>query len=194
MSTRPNIVYILNDHQAWYRHGWDGGPRVQRPQFERLARSGVEFSRAYTACPLCGPARRTMLTGLFPHNHGEVKNDSNHPFDREVYLDLLGADEEIAYVEDAGRQGGRASEPGQIERDDVAFALEQSEDRLPHLPLTPGAMDQHERLAGTTTVVMECHRRRLVDRPAPAMPALQFVQPPRGDSVPALVADRTVAR
>ncbi len=91
MTKRPNIVYILNDHQAYYRHGWDGGPRVQRPNFERLARGGVEFARAYTACPLCGPARRTMLTGLFPHNHGEIKNDTNHPFDREVYLDLLAA-------------------------------------------------------------------------------------------------------
>jgi arylsulfatase A-like enzyme len=91
VSRRPNIVFILNDHQTYYRHGWDGGPRVQRPQFERLARGGVEFSRAYTACPLCGPARRTMLTGLFPHNHGEVKNDIEHPFDREVYLDLLAA-------------------------------------------------------------------------------------------------------
>ena len=89
MSKRPNIVFILNDHQTYYRHGWDGGPRVQRPQFDRLARRGVEFSRAYTACPLCGPARRTMLTGVFPHNHGEIKNDTNHPFDREVYLDLL---------------------------------------------------------------------------------------------------------
>jgi arylsulfatase A-like enzyme len=86
---RPNIIFLLNDHQAYYRHGWDGGPEVQRPCFDRLAAQGVEFTRAYTACPLCGPARRTMLTGLYPHNHGEIKNDSGHPYDREVYLDVL---------------------------------------------------------------------------------------------------------
>ena len=45
--------------------------------------------RAYAACPLCGPARRSMLTGLFPHNHGEIKNDTNHPFDRQLYLEAL---------------------------------------------------------------------------------------------------------
>lgn len=86
---RPNIVFLLNDHQVNYRHGQDGGPRIQRPNFDRVARDGVVFERAYSACPLCGPARRTMLTGLYPHNHREIKNDTNHPFDRDNYLDIL---------------------------------------------------------------------------------------------------------
>jgi len=30
-----------------------------------------------------------MLTGLYPHNHCEIKNDTNHPYDRELYLDIL---------------------------------------------------------------------------------------------------------
>ena len=89
MRNRPNIVFLLNDHQPYYRHGWDGGPGVQRPNFARLASEGLAFGRSYTACPLCGPARRSMLTGLLPHNHGELKNDTNHIYDRQVYLDLL---------------------------------------------------------------------------------------------------------
>lgn len=80
-----NIVTILNDHQAFYNH-----PAVKRPSFDRLCREGVEFTRAYCASPLCGPARRSMLTGLYPHNHGEVKNDTDHPYDKPIYLDLLG--------------------------------------------------------------------------------------------------------
>jgi|TARA_B100001964_G_scaffold26510_1_gene26354 hypothetical protein len=24
-TDRPNIVLLVNDHQAYYRHGWDGG-------------------------------------------------------------------------------------------------------------------------------------------------------------------------
>jgi len=91
MNERPNLVFLLNDHQAYYRHGWDGGPPVRRPHFDRLAREGVAFRRAYTPCPLCGPARRSLLTGLFPHAHGEIHNDTNHPYDREVYLDALAA-------------------------------------------------------------------------------------------------------
>lgn len=88
-NKKPNIVFLLNDHQVYYRHGWDNGPRIMRPNFEKLAAEGCSFERAYTACPLCGPARRTMLTGLMPHNHGEIKNDTEYPFDRETYLNIL---------------------------------------------------------------------------------------------------------
>ena len=88
-SNKPNIVFLLNDHQAYYRHGWDRGPRIQRPHFNRLASGGIVFNRAYTACPLCAPSRRTMLTGLLPHNHGEIKNGTDHPFDHETYYDRL---------------------------------------------------------------------------------------------------------
>ncbi len=90
MPDKPNIVFLLNDHQLHYRHGWDGGPMPQRPHFDRLASEGVNFSRAYTSCPLCMPARRTMLTGVFPHNHRLLKNDETQtPSEHEVYLDVL---------------------------------------------------------------------------------------------------------
>ena len=95
MSKRPNIIYLLWDHHAYYDHGESvEGPKILRPNSERIAKLGVEFTRAYTACPLCCPARRTMLTGLYPHNHGEIKNDTNHKYDREVYLEKL---KEVGY-------------------------------------------------------------------------------------------------
>ena len=41
------------------------------PQTERLlGNGGVEFSRYYNNWPLCCPARTTLLTGQYPHNHG----------------------------------------------------------------------------------------------------------------------------
>jgi arylsulfatase A-like enzyme len=81
---------LLSDHQAYYRHGWDGGPRPQRPHFDRLAAGGVSFSRAYTACPLCMPVRRTILTGMFPHNHGLRHNDeAQTPAPYELYFARL---------------------------------------------------------------------------------------------------------
>ncbi|MBD3254128.1 MAG: sulfatase-like hydrolase/transferase [Candidatus Lokiarchaeota archaeon] len=90
MKKRPNIVFLLNDHQAFYAHGEPfGGPKIQKPHFEKLAKDGVEFSRAYTCCPLCAPARRSMLTGVFPHTHGELSNISFNPFRLETYLDKL---------------------------------------------------------------------------------------------------------
>lgn len=92
MSEKPNIIFLLNDHQLHYRHGWDEGPKIQRPHFDRLASQGVEFTRSYSACPLCAPARRTMLTGLFPHQHGQIRNGPDHPFDRQTYLEKIATD------------------------------------------------------------------------------------------------------
>ena len=89
MNDRPNIVLIVNDHQAYYRHGWDGGPRPQTPNFDRVADGGIRFDRSYCAVPLCGPSRRTLSTGLYPHNHRNYFNYSNSPYDREIYLSNL---------------------------------------------------------------------------------------------------------
>ena len=62
MGKKPNIVYILNDHQAYYGHGMlQGGPRPMRPCFEAFAAQGMEFTNAYCVTPMRGPARRTML-------------------------------------------------------------------------------------------------------------------------------------
>jgi arylsulfatase A-like enzyme len=87
MSKRPNIVLIFEDHKAFYGHGELGnGPKIHKPNFERIVREGMEFTQSYTACPLCGPARRTILTGLYPHNHGEIRNESNEKYKNENYL------------------------------------------------------------------------------------------------------------
>ena len=89
MNSRPNIVILVNDHQAYYRHGWDGGPRPRIPHFDRLASEGIRFERAYCAVPLCGPSRRTLLTGLYPHNHRNYYNYSHSPYDHDIYLSSL---------------------------------------------------------------------------------------------------------
>jgi len=86
---RPNLLYIMVDHQIFYRHGWDMGPKIMRPNYEEFARGGVEFTRAYSSNPLCGPTRRTILTGLYSHHHGEILNDVNVPFSDRSYLRIL---------------------------------------------------------------------------------------------------------
>lgn len=72
---RPNIVLLFTDQEAYYRHGWDGGLAPRRPNLERLGREGIRFERAYSVCPLCTPARRSLMTGLYPHAHGFLTLD-----------------------------------------------------------------------------------------------------------------------
>ena len=44
------------------------------PNFERLARRGVTFTKAYTSNPVCCPARATVATGLSTRAHGVLEN------------------------------------------------------------------------------------------------------------------------
>ena len=88
MKKRPNLIFIHNDHQAFYQ--WqDYDIKPARPNFDRLAEEGVRFDNAYCAAPLCGPTRRTLLTGLYPHTHKQYHNYTDPPYDHEVYLDTL---------------------------------------------------------------------------------------------------------
>ncbi|HMB65278.1 MAG TPA: sulfatase-like hydrolase/transferase, partial [Patescibacteria group bacterium] len=86
----PNIIFLMNDHQVHYLHnGEQYGPEIKRPNFHQLKKEGISFERAYTICPLCGPARRSILTGVYPHKHGEFINDVREKFTHETYLEAL---------------------------------------------------------------------------------------------------------
>lgn len=89
-SNPPDIMFILEDHQSFYGHGEQiGSIPIQKPNFNRVTSEGIEFTNAYTCVPLCGPSRRTILTGLYAHNHKEIKNESHHPYDTETYFEKL---------------------------------------------------------------------------------------------------------
>ena len=49
-----------------------GGPLT--PNLDALAAEGVSFRRHYTCAAPCGPARATLLTGLYPFIHRSVRN------------------------------------------------------------------------------------------------------------------------
>ena len=49
-----------------------GHPVVETPNLDELARSGVRFSRAYSATPTCVPARAAIFTGQSQRAHGRV--------------------------------------------------------------------------------------------------------------------------
>ncbi len=67
---RPNIILIMTDQQRGDCLGVDGHPVLLTPQLDHLAGRGARFRRAYSTCPSCIPARRSLLTGQFPATHG----------------------------------------------------------------------------------------------------------------------------
>ena len=51
-----------------------GHPAVKTPRLDALAAAGALFSRHYGVAAPCGPARASLLTGLYTANHRSVDN------------------------------------------------------------------------------------------------------------------------
>ena len=64
-----NILYIMTDQQRYDSLSCVARSICRTPRLDRLAAEGVRFDRAYSVCALCSPARASMLTGRYPHNH-----------------------------------------------------------------------------------------------------------------------------
>ncbi|MAE67200.1 MAG: arylsulfatase [Phycisphaeraceae bacterium] len=67
----PNVLLICADHWPAAMTRPAGHPVVMTPTFAHLSRSGVNYTNAYSACPVCGPARRSLMTGLTCRSHGD---------------------------------------------------------------------------------------------------------------------------
>jgi arylsulfatase A len=63
---RPNVVVIVADDLGWADLGCYGSTFHETPNLDRLARSGMRFTDAYAACPVCSPSRAAIMTGRYP--------------------------------------------------------------------------------------------------------------------------------
>lgn len=93
-----NILFFLVDQMRYDALSCNGAPVCRTPNLDALAAEGTRFSSAYTTTALCSPARASVLTGLYPHNHGQLANvgNFNGVFDncvlgRETYFSKLKA-------------------------------------------------------------------------------------------------------
>lgn len=72
----PNIVLIISDDQAWSDFGFMGHPYIRTPHIDRLAAQSARYVNGYVPSSVCRPSLATLLTGLYPHQHGI---HFNHP-------------------------------------------------------------------------------------------------------------------
>jgi arylsulfatase A-like enzyme len=70
MARKPNIVFILVDDLGWRDLGCFGSTFYETPNVDQLAKSGLRFTSAYAACPVCSPTRASILTGNYPTRTG----------------------------------------------------------------------------------------------------------------------------
>jgi arylsulfatase len=73
-SQLPNILYIMTDQQRYDTIAALGAAIVRTPNLDRLVKRGVACTNAYSTCPVCVPARYTVMTGCEPSKTGWFSN------------------------------------------------------------------------------------------------------------------------
>ena len=68
---RPNILLIVSEDNG-PELGCYGDPYVRTPVLDQLAKDGVRFHNAYVPQAGCSQSRAAFLTGLFPHQNGQI--------------------------------------------------------------------------------------------------------------------------
>lgn len=64
----PNIIYILADDLGYGELGVYGQEKIETPNIDALANSGMKFTEHYAGSAVCAPSRYMLMTGKHPGN------------------------------------------------------------------------------------------------------------------------------
>ena len=109
-AEKPNVVLILSDDQGFGDFGFMGSETIKTPHLDRLAETGLVFTRGYVPTGLCRPSLATLATGLYPHQHKITGNDPPRGTDRGLMLAHIAAVETLPTL--LGRAGYRSLQTG----------------------------------------------------------------------------------
>ncbi len=70
----PNVVFIMCDQMRGDSMTFMGHPVARTPNLDRLAQRGISFDNYYSNNPVCTPARKSIFSGRYPHEHGSLTN------------------------------------------------------------------------------------------------------------------------
>ncbi len=89
MSGQPNILFIMADQLRWDYLGVAGHPWIKTPNLDRLARRGVQLTRAFIQSPVCGGSRMCFYSGRYNITHGATYNNFPLRIDEKTIGDYL---------------------------------------------------------------------------------------------------------
>ncbi|AHM61172.1 sulfatase [Flammeovirgaceae bacterium 311] len=83
VNKKPNIILILADDLGWSDLPSYGNKFNEAPNLDRMASEGMLFTNAYSASPVCSPARAAIISGQYPARLGIVAHIPGHhrPFE-----------------------------------------------------------------------------------------------------------------
>ncbi|MFW5829423.1 MAG: sulfatase-like hydrolase/transferase [Planctomycetota bacterium] len=82
MNDSYDILLITTDQMRADCMGCMGHPLVQTPHLDQLARQATLFTRAQSSCPVCIPARTSLITGRTAYANGSPSFNKNHRIQR----------------------------------------------------------------------------------------------------------------
>jgi len=74
-----NLLFIFADQMHRYALHCMGTDDIHTPNLDRLAAEGMLFTNAYSNCPICGPFRINLFTGLYTRQTGTYNNGDRIP-------------------------------------------------------------------------------------------------------------------
>ncbi len=80
----PDIVLISIDTLRWDHLSLYGYPRETSPNLDALATEGVVFENSFSTAPYTLPSHASMLTGLYPEEHGAGHSSAEAPLEQSV--------------------------------------------------------------------------------------------------------------
>ena len=96
MMNQPDILIFMSDQHSPVFSGW-GRVKVDTPNLDRMREAGTSLEECYTSCPLCVPARMSMLAAKMPdktevYTNSDTLSDMTptflHPFVAVSYTHL----------------------------------------------------------------------------------------------------------
>ncbi len=93
----PNILFIFTDQQRADTMACYGNTLIRTPNLNALASRSFVFENGYVSSPICTPSRATIMTGLWPHTSGCLKNNIHLDPSVPTIADMLPDDYLTAY-------------------------------------------------------------------------------------------------
>eukprot|EP01037_Dinobryon_pediforme_P026334 gene26334-28823_t len=87
--SRPNILILMADQFAGPLFADGPAPFLHAPNLRALAERSARFAHAYTASPLCAPARASFMSGQLPSRTRVYDNAAEFPSDTPTFAHHL---------------------------------------------------------------------------------------------------------
>jgi iduronate 2-sulfatase len=91
-SKKPNVLFIISDDLTATAVSAYENKVCKTPNIDKLASEGVQFTKAYSQYPVCGPSRASFMSGYYPNatkTFGYVSGRKNIGPNRQTWSQLF---------------------------------------------------------------------------------------------------------